>query len=104
MYPEENLIILIVVMVVIINLDMVLLDLATDTHLATLDMDNQVMVILVNAKIRFQNIDNFLHKKYKKMSFYHTILLTTIHVSGVSNKHIDSIIENFFLNQHEHRD
>ena len=51
-------------MVVIINLDMVLLDLATDTHLATLDMDNQVMVILVNAKIRFQNIDKFLHEKY----------------------------------------
>ena len=59
LYPEENQIILIVVMVVIITLDMVLLDLATDTHLATLDMDNQVMVILVNAKLRFQNIDNF---------------------------------------------
>ena len=58
LYPEENQIILIVVMVVIITLDMVLLDLATDTHLATLDMDNQVMVILVNAKLRFQNIDN----------------------------------------------
>ena len=66
MYPEENLIILIVVMVVIITLDMVLLDLATDTHLATLDMDNQVMVILVNAKIRFLHIEKVLHKKYKQ--------------------------------------
>ena len=63
---EENLIILIVVMVVIITLDTALLDLATDTHLATLDMDNQVMVILVNAKINLQNIDKYLHKKYKK--------------------------------------
>ena len=75
LYPEENQIILIVVMVVIITLDMVLLDLATDTHLATLDMDNQVMVILVNAKIRFITYwEGFTQEIQKKLSFYNTIL------------------------------